>query len=61
VDSLPSKRGILEKREHGLKSKGWNLISKYPCLQKQKKRGWDLQAVGRDSIEKERKEITLFL
>jgi hypothetical protein len=39
------------------KKKRWNLIWKAPCL---KKGGWDLQAVGRDSIEKEKKEITIF-
>jgi hypothetical protein len=65
VKSLPSKRRILKKKrekEQGLKRKrGKTPFEKHHVSKKKEKRGCDPQAVGRDSIEKERKEITFFL
>jgi hypothetical protein len=60
VESLPSKRRILKKkeekkkREQGLKSKrGETSYKEAPCF-KRKKGRWNLQAVGRDSIERKK-------
>jgi hypothetical protein len=74
VESLPSKRRVLEKkrerkkrkREKGRekekkgvridKQKRWNFIWRSSMFQKEKrkKRGWNLQAIGRDSIERKK-------
>jgi hypothetical protein len=46
-----------KKREQGLKSKrGETSYEEAPCFKrkKRKKRGWNLQAAGRDSIERKK-------
>jgi hypothetical protein len=57
-----TKEGPSKKKK---RSKDWKAKEVKPHLKSymslERKKGWDLQAVGRDSIEKERKEITFFL
>jgi hypothetical protein len=63
-DPKKRKRKKEKKRENGqgLKSKrGKTSFEKLHVSKWEKERGWDLQAVGWDSIKKERKEITFFL
>jgi hypothetical protein len=60
----PAKRRILEKRKREKEIKGariekkkrWNLIWRSSMFQKEKtkKRGWNLQAAGRDSIKRKK-------
>jgi hypothetical protein len=63
-DLSPAKSWILKKKKkkkQGLKSKWGEPHLKTSMFQKEKrKRGWDLQAVGRDSIEIKQERISHF-
>jgi hypothetical protein len=64
VESLPSERRILAKRERERgarieKKRRWNLNWKAPCFLR-KRRGWNLQATGRDYIKRKKERRSQF-